>query len=443
MAKKANQNTVVVGAQWGDEGKAKVTDLLAKEADVVIRSQGGCNAGHTVKHQGETYKFHLIPSGLLYPDKLCIIANGVVIDPGVLMTELEGLKSRGIPVKNLKISNRAHLTLPFHRLIDQSQENQKAGSQSGKIGTTGKGIGPTYMDKVGRFGLRVADLYEAPETLKAKITQLVEQKNTQLEQCYQIPPLKIEDILTWCHTAAEQLKPFVVDTVPLIHEQMAAGKSILLEGAQGTLLDVDFGTYPFVTSSNATAGGACTGSGIGPTAIDRVIGVMKAYTTRVGEGPFPTELTDSIGQHLVDVGQEFGTTTGRQRRCGWFDGVMARFSAQVNGLSGLAVTKLDVLDGLTELKVAVAYRDRVTGETIITFPAQFSQLANVDPVYETLPGWPGSVKNARRYDDLPAEAQSYLQRLAELTGTPLAMVSVGPEREETIMIENAATLASV
>lgn len=438
-------NVVVVGAQWGDEGKAKITDLLAEKADLIVRHQGGCNAGHTVKHNGETFKFHLVPSGILYPQKLCMIGPGTVIDPTVLMGEIDALIAKGISVSHLKLSSRAHLTLPLHRVLDQAQEasaaepvgeREYADKQTGKIGTTGKGIGPTYMDKVGRFGLRIGDLYDAPELLKARISALLTVRNIQLQHSYQQAPVGVDEVFAFCVEYAQKLKPYVIDTVPVLHEAVAEGKNILLEGAQGTLLDIDYGTYPFVTSSNATAGGACTGSGIGPTQIDRVIGVMKAYTTRVGEGPFPTELHDAIGKHFVDVGQEFGTTTGRVRRCGWFDAVIARYSVQVNGLDGLAITKLDVMDGLDEVKICVAYQHKKTGERTTQFPSQLSVLQEMEPVYEAMPGWKQDITGIRQYEELPVAARNYLDRLVEVSGAPISILSVGPDRNQTIVLEN-------
>lgn len=430
-------NVVVVGAQWGDEGKAKITDLLAEEADVVVRCQGGCNAGHTVQHNGQVFKFHLIPSGLLYSDKLCIVGPGTVIDPSVLIREIEEMNQKGYSTEALKLSNRAHLTLPDHIAQDKAQETNLAKK---KIGTTGRGIGPTYMDKVGRLGLRIGDLYEEPQVLRDRLLQIAGAKASWLEQNVDATPKtvenRVEEWFQYCQDYAVRLKPYVDDTVRILHEQVAQGKNILFEGAQGTLLDVDYGTYPFVTSSNATAGGACTGSGMGPTHIDRVIGVMKAYTTRVGEGPFPTELTDEIGKRFVEIGQEYGTTTGRLRRCGWFDAVIGRYSVQVNGLDSIALTKLDVLDGLEEIQLCVAYKNRKTGEILPYFPAQLSTLSQADPVYETHPGWKGSVKEVRRYEDLPQEAKSYLQRIEELLGARITIVSVGPDREQTIMLEN-------
>ncbi len=430
-------NVIVVGAQWGDEGKAKITDLLAAEADVVVRCQGGCNAGHTVKHGDDVFKFHLVPSGMLYQDTLCIIGPGTVISPDVLIREIETLQEKGYDTQNLRLSNRAHLTLPFHTELDRAQETAMADN---KIGTTGRGIGPTYMDKVGRYGLRIGDLYDPENILRERLEQIVALKNPLLEKCYpHIQRQNADELLAWCQQAAERLAPYVTDTVSLVHECLDKGWNILFEGAQGTLLDIDHGTYPFVTSSNATAGGACTGSGIGPTRIDRAIGVMKAYTTRVGEGPFPTELEDETGRHLLEVGQEFGTTTGRARRCGWFDAVIAKYSVQVNGLDGLAITKLDVFDGMPELKICVAYQNRETGERLTHFPSQLYALKNADPVYESWPGWQGSVKDARSFEDLPEEARNYLNRITELINCPLSIVSVGPERSQTILLENPIT----
>lgn len=430
-------NVVVVGAQWGDEGKAKITDLLAAEADVVVRCQGGCNAGHTVTHGNEVFKFHLVPSGMLYGDTLCLIGNGTVINPEVLVREIQELRDKGFSTDNLKLSDRAHLTLPFHTSLDQAQESAMADK---KIGTTGRGIGPTYIDKVGRYGLRIGDLYDDESILQERLSQIVAQKNELLEKCYpDLPRHTVEELMAWCRDYKTKLAPFVTDTVALVHEALDQGRKILFEGAQGTLLDVDYGTYPFVTSSNATAGGACTGSGVGPTRIDRVIGVMKAYTTRVGEGPFPTELKDEIGKHLGEVGQEFGTTTGRARRCGWFDAVIAKYSVQVNGLDGLAITKLDVFDGMRELKICVGYKHKLTGEQFTHFPAQLDALKNAEPVYETWPGWAGSVKDARKFEDLQPEAKDYLKRISGLINCPVSIVSVGPERNQTIMLENPIT----
>lgn len=426
-------NVVVLGAQWGDEGKAKVIDMLAMDADVVVRCQGGCNAGHTVQHGEDVFKFHLVPSGMLYGGKLCMIGNGTVIHPEVLMGEIRTLQEKGYDVSTLKLSNRAHLTLPFHIALDQASESALEGN---KIGTTGKGIGPTYIDKVGRNGLRVGDLYEPEAILKARLQQLLDAKKPLLEKCNSLKACTVDSLYDWCCSWAQQLAPYVDDTVTLLHEALEADACVLFEGAQGTLLDIDYGTYPFVTSSNATAGGVCTGSGIGPTRLDHVLGVMKAYTTRVGEGPFPTELQDAVGRHLLEVGREFGTTTGRARRCGWFDAIISRYSARVNGLDSLAITKLDVLDGMDELKLCIAYKDTETGEVYKNFPAQLNLLKNVEPIYETWPGWSGTISQVRRFEELPPQARAYLARIEELTGCPISIVSVGPDRGQTIILEN-------
>jgi len=422
-------NTIVVGAQWGDEGKAKIVDLLAQQADVVIRCQGGCNAGHTVSHQGQVYKFHLVPSGLLYPGKLCVIGPGTVIDPWVLITEINDLAAKGIATHSLKISDRAHLTLPYHVDHDQFQESSR--SQL-KIGTTGRGIGPTYMDKVGRIGLRVGDLYLPVVALTQKLTSIIEAKG--------FKPSALEALLPSIQAVAKQLQPYVTDTIPVIHSAIASQQQLLFEGAQGTMLDVDYGTYPYVTSSNATAGGACTGSGVGPSKIDQVIGVMKAYITRVGEGPMPTELTNEMGSYFQTEGQEIGTTTGRLRRCGWFDAVVGRYSVMVNGIDLLAITKLDVLDQLPQIDICVAYQHLQTGERYDHFPAQIELLNQLKPVYETMPGWETSTTGIRTLSALPTNARQYLDRLANLCGCPIGIVSVGPNREQTMFTDTPVAL---
>jgi adenylosuccinate synthase len=420
---------VVVGAQWGDEGKAKVIDHLAADADVIVRSQGGCNAGHTVCHEGHTYKFHHLPSGVLYPHKQCVISAGVVLSPLLLQQEIEALKAKGFSLANLFISDRCHITLPYHIDRDQEQEvlrtvGQEAG-QGGRIGTTGRGIGPTYMDKVGRMGLRVADLFDPPEVLQATLTRILHQKQLS-------PSLTLPVLLELCHTFATILKPHVCDTVPLLQEALKAKAHLLFEGAQGTLLDVDFGTYPFVTSSNAVAGGASTGSGVGPSQMSATLGVMKTYLTRVGEGPFPTELENEAGEYLCQKGHEYGTTTGRKRRTGWFDTVVARYSVAVNGLDGLAMTKLDVLDELETIPVAIGYQHRHTKEPVEHFPASLHQLAQLEPVYEYLPGWQQPTTHCTQWSELPANCQAFLQRLETLCQCPIWMVSVGPDRGQTL-----------
>lgn len=427
---------VTVGAQWGDEGKAKIVDLLAEKADVVIRSQGGCNAGHTVVHQGETFKFHHLPSGLLYQDKCCVIGPGTVVSPTVLKKELDSIQERGYKLDGLRISDRAHLVMPYHVWQDQHLEEQLSGN---KIGTTGRGIGPAYMDKVGRFGLRLGHLYEPENLLRERLRLILSWKRAQIGSWVEADKaIELNEASLWefLQEAKALLAPYLCDTVPLLEEAGASGKRLLFEGAQGTLLDIDFGTYPYVTSSNAAAGGACTGSGVGPSRVDETVGVMKAYLTRVGEGPFPTELTDETGQYLATKGHEIGTTTGRARRCGWFDAVLAKYSIQVNGLDSLALTKLDVLDDLAEISLCVGYRNKETGETLTQFPASLYQLSLMEPVYETLPGWQQSTEQAKSWDDLPPNCQAYLKRLEAVTGAPISIISVGPDREQTLLVRN-------
>ena len=420
----------MIGAQWGDEGKGKITDLLSRSADVVVRSQGGVNAGHTVVVAEQTFKLHLIPSGILYPKTECIIGSGTVIDPQVLIEEIEQLKALGVTVDNLNISQTAHITMPYHREIDKASEESRG---EYKIGTTGRGIGPTYADKSERTGIRVLDLMN-PEHLRKQLGWTIDYKNAILERLYNLPPLDKEKVIAEYLKYAEFLRPFVVDSSLKIYEAVKEKKNILFEGAQGTLLDLDHGTYPYVTSSNPIAGGACVGAGVGPTTIDRVIGVAKAYTTRVGEGPFPTELNDGVGELLGNLGAEFGTTTGRRRRCGWFDAVIGRYAVRINGLDCLAITKLDVLDQLAEIEVCVAYE--IDGEICHHFPTNASQFANCKPVYKTLPGWQESTKGCRSLSDLPQKALNYLKYLAELMKVPIAIVSVGPGRDQTIIVED-------
>jgi adenylosuccinate synthase len=423
-------NVVVIGAQWGDEGKGKITDLLSKSADVVVRYQGGVNAGHTVVVQDQTFKLHLIPSGILYPETECLIGGGTVIDPKALIGELDKLETLGISARNLFISETAHVTMPYHRLIDQASEERRG---SNKIGTTRRGIGPTYADKSERTGIRVLDLMDL-ETLKEQLEWTINYKNVVLEKLYDLPPLDAKEVLDEYAVYAERLRPHIVDSSLHIFNAIKRRKNVLFEGAQGTLLDLDHGTYPFVTSSNPVAGGACIGSGIGPTVIDRVIGVAKAYTTRVGEGPFPTELFGDVGTHLCDRGAEFGTTTGRQRRCGWFDAVVGRYAVRINGLDCLAITKLDVLDELSEIKVCVAYE--LDGAPCVDMPGSARQFAACQPVYETLPGWQQSTANCRTLEELPKQAVDYLEFLAELMEVPIAIISLGASRDQTIIVED-------
>ncbi|MFM7602444.1 MAG: adenylosuccinate synthase [Pseudanabaena sp.] len=423
-------NVIVIGAQWGDEGKGKITDLLSHSADVVVRYQGGNNAGHTVVVGDRTFKLHLIPSGILYPKTECIIASGTVIDPKVLLEEVDRLKELGISTGNLFIAETSHVTMPYHRVLDRASEDQRA---EHKIGTTGRGIGPTYADKSERVGIRMIDLMDEKRLAK-KLRWAIEQKNIVLQKLYNLEPLDAEAIIEEYRGYADRLRHHVVDASLKIDAAIRERRNILFEGAQGTLLDLDHGTYPYVTSSNPVAGGACIGAGVGPTCIDRVIGVAKAYTTRVGEGPFPTELHDEIGNHIGEVGAEFGTTTGRKRRCGWFDGVIGRYAVRINGLDCLAVTKLDVLDDLAEIKVCTAYE--LDGKVTRDFPSDARAFARAIPIYETLPGWKRSTSECKTVEELPTEAKEYLKFLADLTGTPIAIISLGASRGQTIIVED-------
>lgn len=426
---------VVVGAQWGDEGKGKVVDLLTKYADYVVRFQGGNNAGHTLVVDGKQYIFHIIPSGILYQDKVCAIGNGVIVDAQVLLGEMDNLAEKGLAVRpeRLLISANAHLIMPYHRMLDQAREG--ALSSNKKIGTTGRGIGPCYMDKVGRTGLKMGDLLDMA-LFREKLAASIEEKNFLLTQLYQQPAIDAKAIAADFEKLAERLAPYIGNVSVVLDEARRAGKHILFEGAQGTQLDVDHGTYPFVTSSNTIAGNACTGSGFGPAHIDEVIGIIKAYTTRVGGGPFPTELPegDAIGDHLQNKGHEFGATTGRRRRCGWFDGVVARDAVRLNGLTGLAVTKLDVLSGLDSLQLASHYQ--VEGRRFDRMPENILQAALAQPVYESMPGWKEDITAVRSYADLPRKTRDYLQRLEDLSGARPVIVSVGPGREETMLLRN-------
>ncbi|NET52542.1 MAG: adenylosuccinate synthase, partial [Merismopedia sp. SIO2A8] len=394
------------------------------------RYQGGVNAGHTVVVQDQTFKLHLIPSGILYPDTTCIIGSGTVIDPKELIAELDRLDALNVPSDHLVISESAHVTMPYHRLIDKASEERRGVR---KIGTTGRGIGPTYADKSERTGIRMINLMD-PDGLHEQLTWTITAKNVILEKLYNLPPLDPDAVIEEYLGYAERLRPYVADTSLQIYEAVQRKKNVLFEGAQGTLLDLDHGTYPYVTSSNPVAGGACIGAGVGPTIIDRVIGVAKAYTTRVGEGPFPTELTDSVGQLLGDRGAEFGTTTGRARRCGWFDAVIGRYAVRINGIDCLAVTKLDVLDELDEIKVCVAYR--LNGDTCHDLPGDAHAFGSCEPIYETLPGWKASTEDCRTLGDLPQQALDYLKFLAEIMEVPIAIVSLGASRDQTIIVED-------
>ncbi|MBN3949721.1 MAG: adenylosuccinate synthase [Nostoc sp. NMS7] len=423
-------NVIVIGAQWGDEGKGKITDLLSRSADVVVRYQGGVNAGHTIVVKGQTFKLHLIPSGILYPNTDCIIGCGTVIDPQILIAELDQLKELNISTDHLLISETAHVTMPYHRLIDQASEERRG---THKIGTTGRGIGPTYADKSERIGIRVLDLMD-PDGLREQLEWTINYKNVILEKLYNLPPLDPQEVIEQYLGYAERLRPYVVDTSFKISDAIGRRRNILFEGAQGTLLDLDHGTYPYVTSSNPVAGGACVGTGVGPTMIDRVIGVSKAYTTRVGEGPFPTELHGELGELLCDRGAEFGTTTGRKRRCGWFDAVIGRYAVRINGMDCMALTKLDVLDELESIQVCVAYD--IDGDHSEYFPTSSRKFARCRPIYKTLPGWQVSTTECRTLEDLPPQALDYLKFLAELMEVPIAIVSLGASRDQTIIVED-------
>jgi adenylosuccinate synthase len=420
-------NTILVGAQWGDEGKGKVVDVLTAQSDVIVRFQGGSNAGHTVIAAGKKYVLHLIPSGILHEGKQCVIGNGVVLDPLDLITEIDILRSEGIETSGrLLISDRAHMVMRWHRALDEADEARRA--DKAKIGTTGRGIGPAYSAKVGRTGLRVGDVLDDDflDTVRAQ-----SEEANEILAGWGAPVLDVEELVEVYRKVAETLKPYVGDTVAYINEADRQGKSILLEGAQGTMLDIDFGTYPFVTSSNPTSGGACTGSGLSPRRIDRVVGVIKCYTTRVGRGPFPTELTDEIGEQLRQKGGEFGATTGRPRRCGWFDAVVGRYSAMINGVDFWAMTKLDVLDEQPVIKICVAYL-RDDGVRYDSFPADTSVLERCAPIYEEMPGWMQPTSHITSYEDLPLKARVYVERLVELIGGRLGILSVGPAREATL-----------
>ena len=419
--------SVVVGVQWGDEGKGKIIDILASRADVVVRSQGGNNAGHTVENQGEVYKLHLIPSGILYPGTQCLIGAGTVIDPKVLLEEIDGLKARGITCENLKIDPRAHIIMPWHIKLDGLSEKLRGKAE---IGTTGRGIGPCYMDKAERSGIRFYDLVH-PVLLEEKAKLVGEIKNLYLTKVYETEAMDVDAIIDEYIEYGKRLKPYMDDVSVLAYEACKAGKNVLFEGAQGTQLDLDFGTYPFVTSSHPLSAGVCTGTGVGPTVIDQIYGVAKAYTTRVGKGPFPTELLDEMGDKIRNKGNEFGTTTGRPRRCGWFDSVIMRHAVRVNGLTGLAINKLDTLSGLGALKVCTAYK-LPDGTIIKDFPATLEELANCEPVYETLKGFDDDITGCQSFDALPQLCKDYIARLEELCECPVKMVGVGPSRAQNL-----------
>ncbi len=425
-------NVVIVGAQWGDEGKAKITDILAEYCDVIVRYQGGCNAGHTVVANGETFKFHLIPSGILYENKICIIGDGTVINPVVLEREIDNLKAKGIDTKNLFISPVAHITLPYHIDIDCAGEISLG---TKKIGTTSRGIGPTYADKINRIGIRVEDIFD-DEALNDKLDTILPQKNKVLKEVYGLREYSKDEIIEFCKKYALLMQPYIANVTELINQALKQNKKILFEGAQGTMLDINYGTYPYVTSSHPVAGGACIGSGVGPSAIDEVIGISKAYITRVGEGPFITELNDETGAKIREIGREFGTTTGRPRRCGWFDAVIAKYGVMVNGLTSMAITKLDVLDDFDEINICTAYRDTRNGEIHTSYPTSIYLQKYLEPVWQTMQGWKQDTSPARKFEDLPVNAQNYVRQIEEIIGIPVSMISVGANRENVIIIKN-------
>ncbi|WP_096272199.1 adenylosuccinate synthase [Paucisalibacillus globulus] len=423
-------SVVVVGTQWGDEGKGKITDYLSQHAEVVARYQGGNNAGHTIKFDGITYKLHLIPSGIFFKDKLCVLGNGMVIDPKAFLDEISYLHEHHVSTDNLRISNRAHVILPYHIRLDHLQEEAKG---EDKIGTTRKGIGPAYMDKAARTGIRIADLLDK-ESFRIKLEQNLMEKNRIFEKLYEVEPLHIEEIFEEYYEYGQRIAKYVCDTSVILNDSLDGGKRVLFEGAQGVMLDIDQGTYPFVTSSNPTAGGVTIGSGVGPTKIKHVVGVSKAYTTRVGDGPFPTELNNEIGNQIREVGREYGTTTGRPRRVGWFDSVVVRHARRVSGITDLSLNSIDVLTGIETLKICVAYQYK--GKVMEEFPASLSILADCEPIYEEMPGWSEDITGVKSLDELPINARRYLEKITELTQIPLTIFSVGPDRTQTNVVRD-------
>ncbi|ACN84280.1 adenylosuccinate synthase [Brachyspira hyodysenteriae] len=422
-------SVIIVGTQWGDEGKGKIVDYLAENCEYVVRSQGGSNAGHTVVVDNIKYKLRLLPSGILHKDKVCVIGNGVVIEPKVFLSEIDSLIEKKVNISNLKISDRAHVLMPYHKILDELQEEDLG---ENKLGTTKNGIGPCYMDKSSRLGIRIVDLMNK-ETFAKKLKFNVELKNKLLKKLYNHDGVNYDELLKEYLGYAEKLRPFVADTTTILNKAIKEKKNILFEGAQATMLDLDHGTYPFVTSSYPAAGGACTGSGVGPRKIDNVIGVVKAYATRVGEGPFPSELFDDVGQFIRDKGGEYGTVTGRARRCGWLDACVVKYASYVNGLDSIAITRLDILDELDKLKICVAYK--YNSEILEGYPADLDILSKVEPVYEEFEGWKTSTRDIREYDKLPENAKKYLKRLSEVIETDISIVSVGAGRDETIIVK--------
>ena len=428
-------SVVIVGSQWGDEGKGKMTDYLSQDADVVVRSQGGNNAGHTIAFDGKKFALRLVPSGIFGKDKLAVIGNGVVINPPALLKELHYLQDNGIDISGLRISSRSHVTFPYHILLDKCQEEAKGDH---KVGTTKNGIGPTYMDKVSRVGIRMCDLLEK-DTFETKLRRNLAEKNELFTKLYHVDPINFDDIFESYYEYGQELKKYVTDTSRIVNDALDNGQRVLFEGAQGVMLDVDQGTYPYVTASNPIAGGVCTGVGVGPNKINTVVGICKAYSTRVGAGPFPTELTDEIGDRIRETGHEYGTVTGRPRRVGWFDSVAMRHARRGSGISCLSLNLLDVLTGLKTVKICKAYK--LDGKEIDYYPASLKELDRCEPVYEELPGWDEDITGVKKFEDLPVNAQNYLKRVSELSEVPLATVSVGADRIQTIIVKNPWELA--
>ena len=421
---------MVLGTQWGDEGKGKIVDYLAQKADVVIRSQGGNNAGHTVVADGQSFALRLLPSGILFSEKTCIIGNGVVVNPEVLLEEIDGMVKKGVTISKLEVSTRAHVIMPYHIRIDEEDEKLRGDD---KIGTTKNGIGPCYADKINRVGIRIGDLMDR-DVFYQKLKTNLELKNRLFATYYNCESFDFEEIFTKYTVLAERIRPYVKDTEYSANQYIKEGKKVLFEGAQATMLDLDHGTYPFVTSSNPTAGGACVGSGVGPRMMSNIIGVVKAYTTRVGAGPFPAEQSNKIGEYLRETGHEFGTVTGRSRRCGWFDSVVVRYAAMLNSLDYLAITRLDILDGLDTINICKGYMYK--GIELKEYPESLNILQDVEPVYEELPGWKTDISGCKSYDELPENARYYVERISQLVGVPLGIVSVGPDRSQTIVLHD-------
>lgn len=421
---------MVLGTQWGDEGKGKIVDYLAQKADVVIRSQGGNNAGHTVVADGQSFALRLLPSGILFSEKTCIIGNGVVVNPEVLLEEIDGMVKKGVTISKLEVSTRAHVIMPYHIRIDEEDEKLRGDD---KIGTTKNGIGPCYADKINRVGIRIGDLMDR-DVFYQKLKTNLELKNRLFATYYDCEGFEFEEIFTKYTALAERIRPYVKDTEYSANQYIKEGKKVLFEGAQATMLDLDHGTYPFVTSSNPTAGGACVGSGVGPRMMSNIIGVVKAYTTRVGAGPFPAEQSNKIGEYLRETGHEFGTVTGRSRRCGWFDSVVVRYAAMLNSLDYLAITRLDILDGLDTINICKGYMYK--GIELKEYPESLKVLQDVEPVYEELPGWKTDISGCKSYDELPENARYYVERISQLVGVPLGIVSVGPDRSQTMVLHD-------